>query len=386
MDKTSSDVLIVGAGAAGHSAAVTLRRSGFDGSIRIVHAEPFAPYNRTLVTKGILRGLLTPEQSALPALDSIDVETIPGSAVGMEERGILLHNGRRLIFAPAVVATGAAPRPLQATGVSEGVFTLHSASDALRIRGHAGPTFERRVVTVLGAGLVGAEAASYLVSAGARVHLVARSEIPLAHSLGLPIATRLRDLHAAHTEFHPGRTVRSISASGSGGDVLLDDGTSVSSDVIVLAHGTVPAVSWIRSDGAAIEVDDRLRARTIPAVYAAGGVAAHVGPDGSLYRMDHWDDAVAQGAHAARALLHDLHGGDDPGPYRHVSGFTVNVHGVTLSGAGVVLPQATAETTSSAGGGLVSTFRTADGKRAGAVGWSAAREILAVKHELAGGF
>lgn len=243
-------------------------------------------------------------------------------------------------------------------------------------------TFEGRVITVLGAGLVGAEAASFLASAGARVHLVARSEIPLAHNLGVKIATRLRDLHTLHTEFHPGRTVRCVTPSAGGIRVVLDDGASVLSDLVVVAHGTVPAGSWVRSDGAAVEVDDRLRANAIPAVYAAGGVAAHTGPDDHLYRVDHWDDAVAQGAHAARALLHDLHRGEDPGPYRHTSGFTLNVHGVTLNGAGVVLPQATTTTTSLGGGGMVSTFVTADGHTTGAVGWSAAAEILAIRPAL----
>src|SRR5262249_37526265 len=40
------DVVIIGAGAAGTSAAEMLRRSGFDGRIALVDAEPDSPYDR----------------------------------------------------------------------------------------------------------------------------------------------------------------------------------------------------------------------------------------------------------------------------------------------------------------------------------------------------
>lgn len=91
---------------------------------------------------------------------------------------------------------------------------------------------------------------------------------------------------------------------------------------------------------------------------------------------------MAQGAHAARAILHDLHRGEDPGPYRPASGFIVNVHGVAVSGVGVVMPQARVDTTVFAGGGMVSTFTDADGATTGAVGWSAAAEIRAMRMDL----
>lgn len=287
MVQNESDVLIVGAGAAGHSAAVTLRRSGFDGSIRIIHDEPFAPYNRTLVSKGILPGLLTPEQAALPALDSSGVELIHGHAAGMEERSLRMQDGREYKCRVAVVATGSTPQSVRGADTGSGIFSLHSASDGVRIRESVGSTFAGRTVTVLGAGLVGAEAASFFAGAGTMVHLVARSDIPLARTLGVPIATRLRDLHAAHTDFLPGRTVRSVTSSGSGIDVLLDDGRSVMSDLAVVAHGTIPAASWVDLAGSAVDVDDRLRSKTMPGVYAAGGVARHTGAGGRTYRLDH---------------------------------------------------------------------------------------------------
>ena len=212
MTSHDSDVLIIGAGAAGHSAATTLRRDGFDGTVRVVHDEPVAPYNRTLVDKGILPGLLTPVQAALPSLASLGVEIVSGkaSAIDPAERLVRLADATELPFRSLLLAVGSTPRPVLRNGEVEGVFPLHRAVDAQQIRSHVGSDFAGRVVTVLGAGLVGTEAASVFTASGARVHLVARSEVPLVSALGTPVATRLRDLHREHTIFHGGRTVTAL--------------------------------------------------------------------------------------------------------------------------------------------------------------------------------
>ncbi|WOQ70071.1 NAD-binding protein [Microbacterium limosum] len=117
---------------------------------------------------------------------------------------------------------GSAPRSAPDSPLN-GVFPLHRAADALRIRDHVAGDFAGRSVTVLGAGLIGTEAASFFVAAGAEVHLVARSDLPLVATLGIPIATRLRDLHREHTTFHGGRAVTSLRRASNGGvEVRLD--------------------------------------------------------------------------------------------------------------------------------------------------------------------
>jgi nitrite reductase/ring-hydroxylating ferredoxin subunit len=51
-----SGVTIVGAGAAGNSAAETLRHLGFEGSITLIDADESAPYGRPNLSKGYLAG------------------------------------------------------------------------------------------------------------------------------------------------------------------------------------------------------------------------------------------------------------------------------------------------------------------------------------------
>lgn len=52
------------------------------------------------------------------------------------------------------------------------------------------------------------------------------------------------------------------------------------------------------------------------------------------FRIDHWDDAAAQGAHAAQSLLYDLDLAGNPGAYLPISTFTASIHGRILAGAG----------------------------------------------------
>ena len=74
-------VLILGAGAAGAAAARVLHGSGTV-SVTLVDRTGQAPYNRTLVNKGVAIGLLTPEQVVTPG-----VEVISDTAVEVDPQG-----------------------------------------------------------------------------------------------------------------------------------------------------------------------------------------------------------------------------------------------------------------------------------------------------------
>ena len=51
---TCTDVVLVGAGLASQRCAETLRARGFDGPIRMIGAEPHAPYDRPPLSKEFL--------------------------------------------------------------------------------------------------------------------------------------------------------------------------------------------------------------------------------------------------------------------------------------------------------------------------------------------
>lgn len=370
-------IAVIGGGAAGNAAARTLVDQGVDARILVIGETGVPPYNRTLVDKGLMTGLLVAAQTALAPVAG--AERLLDTAVEFDaaKSSISLASGAELRFDAAIVATGSRPRRLDAAlpglgaAVAAGrVTTLHSAHDAevIRDRLASGP----RRVAILGAGLVGAEAASLLHEADHQVTLVARSQVPLIPVLGRTIAEHIADLHREHVSTRFGRTAVAFEPRSGRVDLVLDDGQVVESDLVIVAHGTVAS-----SPGATIAeglaVDDRLRVGGEPQLYAAGGVALHRFGIGPRLRIDHWDDAAAQGAHAARSLLHDLGAGDDPGPYRPSSRYSVRIHGTSIAGAGIAVPGAVERTASTAP--LLTVFETLAGTPTGAVGVGAAREI-----------
>lgn len=383
-----ADVVVVGGGAAGNAAARALRTEGFDGRVVLVHGEDGQPYLRTLVNKAIVQGLLTAEQAALPAPEG---EVVRGRAVELHPTrpGVVLDDGRELEARALVLATGAVPRPALADRDARPparrgtprVVHLHTPQDADHLRALLGPDPSGRTVTVLGAGFVGSETAAWLVDAGASVHLVARSRLPLARALGSAVATAVARQQGERVATFFGRRVEAVTQRRESVRVRLDDGTALESDLAVVAHGTVPDAAWAGAQPGGLSVDDRLGVVATPGRYAAGAVALHTDRRGRSYRTDHWDAAVAQGAHAARVVLRDLVGAADPGPYVPEAGFSLSLHGTQVAGLGVPVPGAVEQHRRLDGGGVLAEFRL-DGDLVAVTGVGATREVSALRTEL----
>lgn len=387
MTEINPGVVVAGAGAAGHSAAMTLRQEGYTGPLTVLHTEPHAPYNRTLVNKAVLQGLLTASQIALPSLDSLDVRLVRAGVVAIDPAasGLRLDNGEWLPYSMMIAATGSTPRSHHpAYDEADRLRHIHTVDDAARIREGFGEVPGSRSVTLLGAGFIGAETASYLAEAGATVHLVSRPAVPLVGVLGEAIARRVTELHEAHVTTHFGRQVRAVAGGRDSVAVTLDDGQVLESDLAVVAHGTVPESAWATQTARGIAVDDRLRAVGVPRVYAAGSVAVHTDRMGHYYRVDHWDAATGQGAHAARTLLHDHANGDDPGPYAPSTGFTLHLYRHAIAAYGVVRPGAVERQhpTGDADAILTTFHEPAHETMTAAAGIGAGRELLALRAHL----
>ena len=112
----------------------------------------------------------------------------------------------------------------------------------------------------------------------------------------------------------------------------LDDGTSLPADLIVAAVGAQPRVGWLRGPGLRLDggVVVDATGMAAPGVVAAGDVARwpHPALDGELIRVEHYSNAVDQGAHAARALL------GDPGRFEPVPSFWCHLYGRKLRAVG----------------------------------------------------
>jgi apoptosis-inducing factor 3 len=311
-------IVIVGGGAAGSSCAETLRREGFDGRISLMTEEADPPCNRPALSKGLLTGETPVRSLSLRPpgfLASIGVELLTSTqAAGLDlaARAVLTSRGKAIPFDAVLLAPGARPRRMSVPGADvSNVFRLQSRggaaafAEALRACQQRGAG----LVLIIGAGLIGMEAASALRARGMEVHVAAPELLPLSGLLGPRAAVRLLKAHREQgTRFHLGVTVRELRGeTGRVRSAVLSDGTEVEADVILAALGVEPAVDFLQGSGLVkdgiIPVDRRL---STPAagIFAAGDAAlVPYGQEQRPERVGHWADAQRQGAAAARAML-----------------------------------------------------------------------------------
>lgn len=302
-------IVIVGAGAAGAAAAEALRRHGHRGPISLIGEE--SPVDRPNLSKDYLAGTAPEEWVPLRSpgfYEEAGIDLITGvnvTSIDPETKGVELEDGRRLGYDALLLAPGAEPRRLRVPGSDLGhVHYLRTLEDSRRIIAALDGVTRAAVV---GAGFIGLEVAASLRHRGVEVTVVAPEEIPLASVVGETLGRFIADLHREHgVVFELGRGVSEIRT----GEVVLDDGTVVGADLVVVGVGVIPRTELAEAAGVPVEdgviVDDRLRT-TDPHIWAAGDVASYPGPDGSRVRVEHWVLAERQGQAAARNMLgHDV--------------------------------------------------------------------------------
>jgi NADPH-dependent 2,4-dienoyl-CoA reductase/sulfur reductase-like enzyme/nitrite reductase/ring-hydroxylating ferredoxin subunit len=308
-------VVIIGAGAAGATAAETLRRYGYMGSITLIGDE--APVDRPNLSKDYLAGTAPEEWMPLRGADFYEKNDIAlisdALVVGFDSAGqrVELEDGRQLSYGALLLAPGAEPQRLSITGADlPHVHYLRSFEDSRRIIGQLDGA---KNAVIVGAGFIGLEVAASLRHRGLEVAVAEPDEVPLARAVGETLGRFALELHQKHgVVFHLGRTVAEIREQ----DVVLDDGTTLPADLVVVGIGVIPRVDLAEQAGLEVDdgivVDDRLRTSD-PHVWAAGDAARYPDPRAGMVRIEHWVVAQRQGQAAARNMLgHDLAFDDPP--------------------------------------------------------------------------
>src|SRR6478609_3916499 len=134
-----SQILIVGAGAAGNSAAEKLRREGYSGKITLVAGEGSLPVDRPNLSKDYLAGTAPEEWIPLRSEEfyrdqRIDLLQGKVSSVDPNAKSVTLADGSRLDYDALLLATGAAAIRLNIPGGGlPHVYTLRTLADSRTI-------------------------------------------------------------------------------------------------------------------------------------------------------------------------------------------------------------------------------------------------------------
>ncbi|HTX47299.1 MAG TPA: NAD(P)/FAD-dependent oxidoreductase [Solirubrobacteraceae bacterium] len=303
------ELLVVGGGPAGLSAARGYREAGGTGAVAIVTDEYRMPYSRPPLTKELLRGEVGEDELPLEEehwLGRMDVGLIGGRAVALDpaSRTVSVSGGRELRYHECVLATGAEPTRLPVRGADDPgvsvVRTLDHIRELLVRLDGAGTS-----VAVIGSGFIGCEIASSLRMRGHPVALVSDEPAPNLARLGADAAGIIAGwLSEDGVELQLGSEVDAIERDGDELTVLAGEGRT-RAGVVVMAAGVARRSELARFAGIALEsgaipVTASMRSAH-EGVLAAGDVCmAFNSTAGRALRVEHWGDALKQGEIAGR--------------------------------------------------------------------------------------
>jgi 3-phenylpropionate/trans-cinnamate dioxygenase ferredoxin reductase subunit len=274
--------------------------------------------------------------------EDLGIELVLGARVEGVRAGVAYADAGTWGFDRLVLATGARPRHLPGPRPSN-VRHLRTLDDALSLRERLQPG--RRLV-VVGSGFVGAEVATTAARIGVDVTVVEAAKSPLGGVLGVEVGSLLAAAYRRlGIELRLGASVERVEPRF----VLLDDGTCLAHDVVLVAIGVDPSLDFPADD--AIVAGD-----------ATGG--------------GHWTTAADQGIAAARRLLGlPIEAPRPPFVWSDQLGLRLQLVGRTRMAAGVELDGDEAS--------FVARYIDAQGSMVGAVAANRPADTAALRRELA---
>ncbi len=311
----SAEIVIVGNGIAGQTAALEARRLAPDKRIVLI-TEQSHPTINTPALKQFAIGKLTREQLlAYPAgterTQRIHVINTRVEEVHAQGNYVRLMGGRGFGYESLLIATGSAATGLPSNLPGrdfDGVLTLHRLGDYLDLRRRIGEVEE---AVVIGGGLHAIETVIGLLYWDIRVHWLIRGDTFLPRMLDRPasdmVLERIQRVGAKiYTETE---AVGIVGRVGSVAGVVTNQHQLLPCQLVLVCTGTTPVTTLAKQcdlpmkHKRGILVDNQLRT-SVRNIYAAGDVAALQDPQTGEYApRPQWYAAVLQGRIAGGAMV-----------------------------------------------------------------------------------
>jgi len=305
--------ILLGGGTTAGYAAEELVSQGVDTSrILIIGDENCLPINRPPLSKDFLSGkavydeLLINDQNYYDE-HGIDVLTNNGvTKVDFSNKILSLKNGEQVKYRKLLIATGSKVKKLNVPGSDkENVFYPRNVNDAKKILKKADSS---KKAVILGGGFIASEVAASLRQRGLEnAVLVHPKKYPLDEFKNEEIGIFFNHLFYTNgVDTVPNARVVEFIGDDTVQQVKLDSGDTIPADLVVAGIGVEPDLDLF--EHSVLEMDDGIIVNeycetNIPDVYAAGDVARFPDP---LYnktrRLDHWQNALEQGKHAAKVM------------------------------------------------------------------------------------
>lgn len=309
-----ADIVIIGNGIAGLTAAMEARRLAPATSIVII-SEQCHPTIHTPALKQFALGKLAQEQLlAYPAgterSQRIHMVNARVEGINAESKYLALQGNRHFGYGSLLIATGSRPNSLPADLPGrgfDGVITLHNLHDYLDWRRRL-PEVEEAVV--IGGGAHAVETIMALRHHGIAVHWLIRGDVFLSKMLDRT-ASEIVLAHIRHLGVKVYTRTEALGVVGRVGSVIgvvTNHQKMIPCQLVLACTGTAPVMTLAEQCSTPIMhkrgifVDERFRTN-VPDIYAAGDVAAYKDPQTGVYETHaQWYAAVQQARIAAAAM------------------------------------------------------------------------------------
>ena len=329
------EYVILGAGAAGITAAKTIRKADENGKITVISTDT------QVHSRCMLHKYLSHERDAA-GISFVDpdffeknqIAWLPGKTVNRldtQRKKVYTDQGDEVSYDRLLIATGAESfiPPVGNLREAENVFGLRHLRDAQAIDELAK---NAENIVIIGSGLVGLDAAYGLMETGKKVSIVEMADQILPVQLDKTAAFEYQKrFEEAGARFYLGRKAADtiMGEDKNIHEIVLDNGEKLACDLIIVAAGVRSAVAGMEGEGIVIDrgikVDDYLQTGA-EGVYAAGDVTGLSGI---------WPNAQKQGETAALNMC----GSHVEYTDRYAIKNTINFFGLVSMCVGVILPQ-----------------------------------------------
>ena len=332
-----SDVVIIGAGHAGGTTAISLRQKRYQGSITLIGEENFLPYQRPALSKGFLAGEIEEKRLYLKSQDYFDknnIRIIRNSkvvAIDRNKKKVLFENQKKIGYKNLVIATGSVLNKLNSTSTEDGIYYLRTINDSLKIRNRLK---SKNKITIIGAGYIGLEIASIAIRKNLEVNVLELEKRVMRRVVSPEVSDFFQKKHQFEgVEFKFNTTVTDIQDLGKQKRIICSDGSILNVDLVVIGIGIKPNIELAENSGLECAngiIVDEFGKTSDQHIFAVGDCSNH--PNNIFkhrLRLESVQNAVEQAKSIAAVITGNYK------PYQKVPWFWSDQYNIKLQIAGV---------------------------------------------------
>jgi nitrite reductase (NADH) large subunit len=342
--------LIVGGGAAGTSAAETIREKDATGTVAIISDEVHPLYSRVMLSKpNFFLGKIPFDQIWMKGADWYKTNKIiflggrTVTALDAQKKIVTLDDGKRLGYEKLLIATGVRTRPWNVPGADKkGIFSLRTLEDGQKIM-EAIKTAKKAVT--IGGGFIGFEMADLMHLAGLDTTMILREDYFWQPTLDEASGKMIENaLIKNGIKVLKNAEVTEVVGNENVSGVILKDGAKLDCDIIIVGIGVVPPnLNFVKNAG--IETKNAIIANefletNIADIWTAGDIAEY--KDLLLeenVQLGNWVNAREQGRVAGLNMVASNSGNvGTKTSFKFVSFYTTQGVGISIAFVGDVRP------------------------------------------------